>query len=174
MRGSKSPTRPLKSLRACIIGARISLGGPITIKFHVRAPLLAGAGKPATVLLNTRSEKRLQQKCASVRAERAAGRANQIADGSTAQVSTVFARPIARLAGARRWSILVGLLNAYPRARTVARPEDRIEVRRRDESKISRGPMRLLRVSPPTKLRAVLSVLQCAFVKKDQLRGAYW
>jgi len=99
------------------------------------------------------SEKQLQQKCARCR-QRAAGRASQI-DKATAQVSTraidnfhtavYIGISIQRL-------ILVGLLKAYPCVGAIARSEDRIEVRRRDELKISRGPMRLLRVSPPTKI----------------------
>lgn len=155
---SKSLTRPFKS-RLVLSRRGYRRLAPITIKFHVRAPL-AGAGKPATVLLNTRSEKRLQQKCASVRAEsRGSSESNRRRVRGTS--FDRFREAIACLVRMHCGSILVGLLNAYPRVGTVARPEDCIEVRRRDESKISRGPMRLLRTSPPTKLCAVPSVTMC-------------
>lgn len=49
-------------------------------------------------------------------------------------------------------SILIGLLKAYLCVGTVAWPEDRIEVRRRDELKISRGPDAAFAASPPTKM----------------------
>lgn len=57
--------------------------------------------------------------------------------------------------------LFLGYLREYPRVGRVARPEGRIEIRGRDESSISRRPMRLLRPSPPTRPRSVLRFTMC-------------
>lgn len=129
----------------------------ITIKFHVRAPF---AGRKVRYRAAEYSDLRNGcNKSALAYRQRTASQASQIADERRPRKFRLaignFRMAVICVESANRRSILVGLLKAYPRVRTVARPEDCIEVRRRDELKISRGPMRLLRVSPPTKLCAV-------------------
>lgn len=136
---------------------------PIIIKFHVCVPL-TGTGRKARYRAAEYSD--LRNSC------------NKSALGAGKELRVVRVKSLTRrrhkfrlavdkfhtavVCGTPiRRSILIGLLKAYPCVGTVARPEDCIEVRHRDELKISRGPMRLLRASPPTKMHAVLRFTMC-------------
>lgn len=133
---------------------------PITIKFHVRASL-GGRKTRYRALLNTMTwETVATQKLRTVQVKsRGSSESNRrrVDRISFDRWSIIFARrsSVSRYPSAGQY------LLGYLRHILVSRAEDRIEVRRRDELRISRRPMRLLRISPPTKLRTVLRFTMC-------------
>lgn len=114
-----------------------------------------GRGR-ATVSPNTRSVGRGRNKSALGCSQRP--RVERVKSASGQATEKVSSRSWVSHRRANRLptrSIISWLVKAYPHVRAVARPEACIEIRRRDESSISRRPMRLLRSSPPTRLRSV-------------------